>query len=663
VQNKRNPGEGFEKMQTSPSVGNLPQQKPAQNVDAARLLLLAACFGLITGLIEGFGLQAFYGFQWFGLNSRIPEGVSIEILWISPIVNLAFFLFLGLLLATLNRLLPRLPVLRVALFLFSFMAVVDWVGLTGRIGIVAELVLATGLATVISRYMHDRSTALWRLAPRLVRGAAIATLVAVLAVEGGIWTREEVATRHLPVASESAPNVLVIVVDTLRADHLSTYGYARATSPSLNDIARQGVLFENAISTSSWTLPAHQSLLTGRYPHEHGPLREQPLNESYATLAQVLDNHGYRTAGFSANNDFFCRRAGFDHGFLHFEDYFYSVGDMAYRTFWGRVFFHNYLAALLGRDELPARRNAANVNRSLLRWLDRDRDKPFFAFLNYLDVHTPYLPERSYRYKFASRDTRAQCPPTRQSLAIPLHRPTEFEYLMALSPACFQLQIDAYDGGISYVDDQIAALFAELARRGLDKDTLIVITSDHGESFREHGFVTHGTSLYRELVWVPLIYWWPGHIPSGMRIDRPISAASLPATILDLVGDSDAKDFPVPSLTQLWNHPGSSPDWPFPISEMAQDLYVPKQYPAYRGWLKSITDPQWHLIVAQSDPAELYRYPEDPGEIQNLVGSAQGNAVINTVETQLWSQASAENHNKAGLAHPLNESNIARVTK
>jgi arylsulfatase A-like enzyme len=650
-------------MQILSSAENLPQPRPAPSVTSARLLLLAACFGLITGLIEGFGLQAFHGFQWFVLNSRIPEGVSIEILWISPLVNLVFFLFVGLLLALLGRFAPRLPILRVALFLFSFMAVVDWLGLTGRIAILAELVLAIGIATVISGRMYERSTALWAYGPRVIRWAAAATLVALLAVEGGIWLREEVATRHLPVASKSSPNVLVVLVDTLRADHLSTYGYARATSPFLTGIARQGVLFEDAVSTSSWTLPAHQSLLTGRYPHEHGPLREQPLNENYPTLAQVLDKHGYRTAAFSANNDFFCRRAGFARGFLHFDDYFYSVEDMIYRTFWGRVFFHNYLAGLVGRDELPARRTAANVNRSLLRWLDRDPDKPFFAFVNFLDIHTPYVPERSYRYKFAGSDAQAQCPSPRLSLSMLLHRSNEFDYLMGLSAECFQLQIDAYDGGISYVDDQIAALFAELARRGLDKNTLIVITSDHGESFREHGLVTHGTSLYRELVWVPLIYWWPGHIPSGMQIDRPISAASLPATIMDLLGDPDAKEFPVPSLAQLWNHPGSSPDWPFPISELAQDLYVPKQYPAYQGWLKSITDPRWHLIVTQSGATELYSYTQDPSEIQNLADSAQGKAVVDAVETQLWSQVNAQSHNKTGLTHPLNENKVAQVTK
>jgi hypothetical protein len=130
-----------------------------------------------------------------------------------------------------------------------------------------------------------------------------------------------------------------------------------------------------------------------------------------------------------------------------------------------------------------------------------------------------------------------------------------------------------------------------------------------------------------------------------------------------MVGEVDRKDFPVPSLAQLWNQPGVSPEWPYPISEMAQDLYIPERYPAYRGWLKSITDPQWHLIVSQTDPAELYRYPQDATESQNLVNSFQGKAVISSVETQLWNQVSPEHYKKAELADPSNESKIARITR
>jgi arylsulfatase A-like enzyme len=646
----------------SPSVGNVVQSNSAQNLPARSLLLLSACFGLVTGLVEGLGLWAFHGLPWFTLNSRIPEGVSVEILWISPVVNLFLFLALGLVVVAFSRLFPRPSWLRISLFLFSFMAVADWAGLTGRIGPIAVLVLAVGFGTVASGRLYEKRATLLRYAPVAVRWTALATLVAFFAVEGGIRLRERIATSHLPTASKSSPNVLVILVDTLRADHLSGYGYARPTSPHLDHIAQQGVVFEDAISTSSWTLPAHQGLLTGRYPHEHGPLREQPLKRSLPTLAQVLDDHGYRTAAFSANTDFFNRRAGFDRGFLHFEDYFYSVADSVYRTFWGRLVFHNYVGGLLGLDELPGRKKAADVNRALLHWLDRDHDKPFFAFLNYLDVHGPYIPEQPYRYKFANPASQAQCAPTLLGRLNPLHRPDEVEHLLQLSPACFQLQVDAYDGAVSYVDDQIASLFSELAGRGLDKNTLVVITSDHGESFGEHGLVSHGTSLYREQLWVPLIYWWPGHVPSGMRIDRPISGASLPATILNLLGDGNQKDFPVASLAQLWEQPGVNPDWPYPLSEMAQDLYIPKQFPGYRGWLKSITDPQWHLIVAQADPEELYDYVRDPIESQNLADTSQGKEAIHSVELQLWNQASPD-RNKAELTKPSDETKVARMTK
>lgn len=641
-----------------------PPKNSKPSFSTRHILLLAACFGLITGLVEGLGLLAFHGLPWFVLNSRIPEGVSVEILWISPLVNLSLFLIVGLVLAALRGLFPRFPALRVALFLFSFMAMVDWTGLTGRIGPIAMIVLAVGFGTVMSGRMYSKSAGWLNAAPKIVKLGIAATMVLLVAVEGGIRLREQLATNHLPAAGKSSPNVLVILVDTLRADHLSSYGYARPTSPHLDAIAKQGILFENAVSTSSWTLPAHQSLLTGRYPHEHGPLREQPLNPSYPTLAQVLDDRGYRTGAFSANTDFFNRRAGFDHGFLHFEDYFYSIPDALYRTFWGRLVFHDYVAGLLGLDEMPGRRKAADINRGLLHWIDRDHDRPFFAFINYFDVHHPYVPEQPYRDKFASRDQEIACTPTLAQHLNPFHRGTEIDQLMRLSPVCFQLEIDKYDGGISYVDDQVASLFSELASRGLDKDTLVVITSDHGESFREHGLVTHGTSLYRELTWVPLIYWWPGHIPSGMRIDRPISStATLPATILDLLGDANQKDFPVPSLAQLWREPGVNPDWPYPLSEMAQDLFIPPQYPAYKGWLKSITDPQWHLIISQTDPAELYRYPQDPTESQNLVDTSQGKAVASSEETQLWNQVSPEQHHKAGLTDQRNETKIAGIAK
>ena len=642
------------------TAGSVSQNGPEQSVSAGRILLLSAAFGVIVGLVEGLGLLIFHGLPWFKLNSRIPEGVSIQILWISPVVNLLLFLGLGLVLAGIRLLLPRLQVLHAALFLFTFLAIVDWIGLTGHIAVIGILALGVGLGVVVSRWMFPRRATILRVTPKVVVWGCLVTLLTFVAVEGSLRAQESAATNHLPVASKASPNVLVIVVDTLRADHLSLFGYTRPTSPHVDAIARQGASFEDAISTSSWTLPAHQGFLTGRYPHEQGPLREQPVNPKYPTLAEAMDNLGYRTGAFSANTDFFCRRAGFARGFLHFEDYFYSLGDMVYRTFWGRVFAHDYFAKLVGVDELPARKKAADVNRALLQWVDRDHDRPFFAFINYFDVHGPYVPEHPYREKFANPDQSRLCSSTLLHRLNPFHRPGEFLQMMQLSPPCFQRQVDAYDGGISYIDDQIADLFAELTRRGLDKDTLVVITSDHGESFREHGLVSHGTSLYREQLWVPLVYWWPGHVPAGTRIDHPITSASLPATILDLVGDAGQKQFPVPSVAQLWRQPGVDPNWPDPLSEMAQDLYIPSNFPAYRGWLKSVTDPQWHLIVSQTDPQELYHYSDDPAELRNQVDSSQGKAVESGIQTQLWNQVTPPILTGALSTAPIKESTIAK---
>jgi hypothetical protein len=128
-----------------------------------------------------------------------------------------------------------------------------------------------------------------------------------------------------------------------------------------------------------------------------------------------------------------------------------------------------------------------------------------------------------------------------------------------------------------------------------------------------------------------------------------VSTASLPATILDLIGDGQRNDFPIPSLAVLWKDPSSGASWPDPVSEMAQDVFIPVQYPAYRGWLKSITDSQWHLIVAEHDPAELYDWPDDLAETRNVVESSEGKTIAAEFNTKLWSQVGPAGHTKADV--------------
>ncbi len=246
---------------------------------------------------------------------------------------------------------------------------------------------------------------------------------------------KEMRWRHLPAAAPDAPNVLVIVVDTLRADHVSSYGYARPTTPNLDRMAQQGVRFDNAISPCSWSLPSHVSLLTGLYQFEHGVGSVQPEpwlgwgNKGmggFPTLGEALERRGYRTGAFSANRTYFSRDLGFGRGFVHFEDYFQSASDAFVRTLYGREFARIYLkrsdhslvkrtlrrlgfTSLLDQDAegsgsyggaFGVRKRADVVNQEVMEWIDRDRQRPFFAFLNYFDVHDPYGGPRSLSQTF-----------------------------------------------------------------------------------------------------------------------------------------------------------------------------------------------------------------------------------------------------------------------
>lgn len=571
---------------------------------AVNILPIAAWFGLITGLVEGTVFLTVQKLIW-------SKQVSIEIVWISAFFDLLAFSILGLALAALSRFVSGLPLMLVSVFLFIFLAVLDWltVALTKHILPYSILTLAVGLAVALTRWFRNHEAASLRFWHRSLPWVGAGALLALVGIQGGIWIRERVATASLPKASSESPNILVIVVDALRADHLSSYGYARVTSPNVDRIAQQGVLFENAFPTSSWTLPSHASLLTGRYVYEHrvGWETENVLtNSPYPTLAEALRSRGYRTGGFSGNLFWFTRDRGFDHGFIHFEDYFQSVADMVLRTLYGRL-IESFVLRPLGFEDIPARKRASDINRALLRWIDRDREKPFFVFLNYMDVHDPYLPLQPYRNRFSKlkspggivnwRVGRSQPKMTQQQL---------------------QGEIDAYDGAIAYVDEQISLLIAELQRRGVDDHTLIIITSDHGESFGEHGFYLHANSLYREEIHVPLILRWPGKVPAGVRVSQPVTNAALPITVMGLIGASDQELFPRQSLRRLWETQNGHHAWPYPLVEVEEIPWAPEKAPVSQGAMRSLVSPQWHYIVPEKLEPEVYDWKNDPREIHNL---------------------------------------------
>lgn len=597
---------------------NSKSECPAATFRFGEFLRMVVSLGLLAGLVEGLLLLAVFRYGWLYL--RIGDGVSVEILWISPFVTGLLFLLIALTAWLLGRMLPRVAILRFCLGFLVFLTLVDWLSPTGRIGPLGVVSLSLGFTVLLARWFRSRLSCVLSIWQRSFPYTAAVFCLTLLVVRCSVWGKEKIATAHLAEAAPGTPNVLVIVVDTLRADHVSFYGYSRPTTPNLARIAREGVVFDNAISTAPWTMPSHASMVTGRYPHEHGAVGEDGLDDRLPTIAEAFRDRGFRTGAFSGNNLYFCRRAGFARGFLHFEDYFYSLGDVLYRTVWGRIVNHFIPSGVPAFAEIPVRERAEQINERALRWIDSDRTHPFFVFLNYFDIHEPYLPEQPYRSRFSKV-------PNPGGL-IDMNHPH-------LTADQLQSEVDAYDGAITYADEQIGRLFAELQKRGLDRNTIVVTTSDHGEAFGEHDLIAHRNALYRALIHVPLIYWEPGKIPAGVRIDHPVTGASLPATLLELAGAAGERQFLTSSLAELWRHPEVANAWPDPLAEMEKYIYAPLNYPAHIGWAKAIVDPKWELILSEKLPPELYAWRSDPKEKMNIAPTPAGREIISNLTAEL----------------------------
>ncbi len=571
-------------------------------------MIIAAWFGLVTGLVEGILYIVFKRLEWqIGKMS-----VSQEIVWIAPLFDLILFSAIGLGLVALSLILSRRIVTLTAVFLFSMLAFLDWItlALLDRIHGAAIIFLSLGLAVQCTRVFLKREQQINLFWQRSLKWVAALVLALFIGVQGGTWLVERIATDNLPAATSGSPNVLVIVVDTLRADHLSSYGYNRDTSPRIDELARQGTVFENAIAPSAYTLPSHASLLTGRYTFEHGVEWDTPtafFETDYPTIAEELRLHGYRTGAFSANLFWFTHIYGFGRGFIRFEDYFHSLEDMVFRTLYGRVIEKSILRRL-GFENLAGRKLAEDVNQSFIKWAQEYDQKPFFAFLNYNDTHDPYLPPQPYRSMFSEYENPGgilNCTIGRCNIS--------------LTPEEEQGEIDAYDGAIRYVDDQLGELFEDLKRHDLARNTLIIITSDHGEAFGEHGMYLHDNSLYREVIHVPLIFWWPEHVPAGTRVSQPVSLTSLPATIMTLLGESEQTAFPGPELLGGEGVVNDNQDWPHPLGEMLHKPFASEEFPISHGSMRTVVTPDWHYIETENLGEEVYDWENDPREKNNLL--------------------------------------------
>jgi arylsulfatase A-like enzyme len=303
------------------------------------------------------------------------------------------------------------------------------------------------------------------------------------------------------------PSVVLVVIDALRRDHLSLYGYAKDTSPGLGRLAEESAVFERCLATSSWTKPSALSLLSGLYPPSHGGHRNRKASPRIDFLGEVLQERGYVTAAVSGNPHV-SPAFGMDQGFDHFE-----FGDNR------RARDYPDLTELLDGAR---------------RWLAAHGDEPFFLYLQLMNVHGPYRAPAEYRLRFLEEPHEEF--PFQNRLWKEILRHGRLERRADVSEAHLRDLTARYDGAVAYTDDALVRFVEELRAKGILDRSLLVITSDHGEELFDHGGFGHKRTLYGEQLEIPLLIREPSGVGAGRRIGEPVSLVDLPATILDWLG-------------------------------------------------------------------------------------------------------------------------------
>jgi arylsulfatase A-like enzyme len=426
--------------------------------------------------------------------------------------------------------------------------------------------------------------------------------------------------------SRAPPNVILVSIDTLRADHLGCYGYGEPTSPWIDGLASRGVLFTRAFSQASWTLPSHASMLTSRYPSSHGvETPNRTLPDSIPLLSEVLAENGYSTAAF-VTWVFVSKEYGFARGFDTFTEL------LPPKDARGAGTKHSV--------------KAADFADMVGEWAHEVPTEPFFLFLHLFDPHLSYSPPLSDARLFDPdvEDTKhgnyGAVKPFIKGLNPegPTMPATEVERVAAL-----------YDGEIHYTDTQLGRLFGVLEDAGLMDDTLVVLTSDHGEELGEHGSMEgHQWTVYEETTHVPLLIRLPDEGPAGLELDPIVQSIDIAPTILDVLGIDPPSGFQGRSLLPA-------------IRGEALD-----ERPAFSstrrfGRKDSVRTDRYKLILTHPSPRrggpteqqlELYDLAQDPGEQTNVYEdfSGPGPKLLQVLRDRLASERRAASAKRPDLS-------------
>jgi arylsulfatase A-like enzyme len=492
-------------------------------------------------------------------------GMSRHFPWLIPLADLCLFLAAGAIGGIVVLVAPRIGrwlVLRGLCGLVLWpMALVAFPRIYSLALLAMVLGVAMRLVPVFERNPRAFRQAVLYSFPMIVATVLILAAVPIL----GDWSQRAHQSAQ-PLPPPDSPNVLLIVLDSVAANHLSLHGYARETSQTLSELAERGFRFDAARSSSSWSLPTHATMFTGRWLHEISAGWLTPLDNEPATLAEYFTSRGYATAGFVANTVYCATDSGLSRGFTQYHDFIFpALTFLKTSVLINRIFssiqtninlledtlelervrpYTDWVWEKVGKD----RKEAAVVNREFLDWLaNREQpERPFFAFLNFFDAHYPYEVPNGRIHRFGSE-------PTNRRQRVLLEDWFQ-QCRTGISPAEIAFAVSAYDDCIGDLDEQLGRLIDELESRGVLNRTWLIVTSDHGESFGEHkNIFCHGTSLYQTELRVPLVIIPPGGAAKAKVVGDTVSLRDLAATMVDVTGQQAGSPFPGQSLARFWD--------------------------------------------------------------------------------------------------------------
>ncbi len=420
-------------------------------------------------------------------------------------------------------------------------------------------------------------------------------------------------------------NVVLIVLDTVRADHVSCYGYSRLTTPLIDTFAQHATRYTRAFSDAPWTLPSHASMFTGKAPHEHGahtfkvppqglPKDQDdvtPLPENVPVITEAFHRLGYRTAAFVANDVYLSRRWGLWRGF----------------------------------DTYAVNNETGDLHdRRIDHWLATEAHAPFFLFVNYIDAHRPYnvKPHKGL----------LDHPYVGNGYIIDQLKQAVMGHPGPAPQVLVDRTIDAYDTGVANIDDAVGDLLLALARHGLRKNTIIIITADHGEYFGEHGLAEHNLDVYQQALHVPLLITAPGH--RAARTDPTIvTSRDMPFLIAQRIQSKRVRD----ALEHFSRGPGTHPVLSENYYSRLWDLSSPwgSRFQRVR---RALFKWPYKLIWSSDGHHELYDLSRDPGEQNNLISreSAIASRMIREVEREAGVQ-----HHVAPQVQSLSKQEMQRM--